>query len=74
MIVSQKLMSVEEFLEFTQQPENRERFLELVAGVPVEMPPASKRNTVVAMRIGRFLGNFTDDRDLGYTTGADGGY
>lgn len=74
MVVTQQLMTVTEFEEFVQRPENRERAWELINGVPVEMPSSSKRNTVVAMRVGAYISFFVIQHDLGYVTGADGGY
>ena len=74
MEVQEKLYTVEEYWEVTQLPENENRRLELIEGVICEMPPSSQVNTVIAMRIGRFLGNYVDERDLGYVTGADGGF
>lgn len=74
MVVEQKLYTTEAFLEFAQLPENAEKRLELIDGMIYEMPPSSRRNTVTAMRVGRFVGNFVDERGLGYVTGADGGF
>lgn len=74
MVVKQKLYTNEEFLEVAQLPENAEKRLELIDGVIYEMPPSNKRNTITAMRVGRFVGSFVDARGLGYVTGADGGF
>ena len=70
----EKLYSVDEFLEIARAEENQAKRLELDEGMIVEMPPSSQKNTVIAMRIGRLLGNFVDERDLGYVTGPDGGF
>lgn len=74
MIVREKLYTFEEFWEFAQLPENENRRLELEDGVIVEMGASSPINTVTAMRIGHFLNTFVIPRDLGYVTGADGGF
>lgn len=74
MAVQTKLYTVEEYLALCQRPENAERRLELVEGEIVELASSSKKNTVIAARVVRFLGNFVDERDLGYVTGADGGF
>jgi Uma2 family endonuclease len=47
------------------------RLYELVDGVLVEKPMGYKESSL-AMRIGRLLGNFVDEHDLGDITGADG--
>ena len=74
MVVREKLYTFEEFWEFAQLPENENRRLELEDGVIVEMGASSPLNTVTAMRIGHFLNTFVIPRDLGYVTGADGGF
>jgi Uma2 family endonuclease len=74
MALNEKLYTVEEFWEFCQRPENENLHVELIGGIIVEMPPSSQNNTVIAMRIGRLLGNFVDEQGLGYVTGADGGF
>src|SRR5439155_20989115 len=67
-------LTIAEFLTFCELPENAHKRFELINGVPVEMPPSSQRNTVLAIRIARLIGNHVDANDLGYVTGADGGY
>ena len=70
----EKLYTAEEFWEIAQLPENQDKRLELEDGVIVEMGSSSPANTVTAMRIGYFLNGFVIPRDLGYVTGADGGF
>lgn len=70
----EKRVTVEEFWEFVELPENQGRRYELDEGVIVEMPPSRPINSIVAMRIGHFLNVFVIPRNLGYITGADGGY
>lgn len=74
MTIDAKFYTAEEYLEFAQLPENEGKRFELIDGVIIEMPPSSKRNTVTAARIIRLVGTFVDDHDLGYVTGADGGF
>lgn len=74
MVVREKLYTVEEFWAFAELPENADRRLELEDGVIVEMGVSSPINTVTAMRIGHFLNGFVIPRNLGYVTGADGGF
>jgi Uma2 family endonuclease len=73
MIASQqKLHTAEEFWQMTQQ--FGEKQYELIEGVILEMPPSNPRNSIMAMRIGRLIGNFVDEHKLGWVQGADGGY
>jgi Uma2 family endonuclease len=70
----EKLYTVEEFWEIARLPENEDRRLELEDGVIVEMAASTPLNTVTAMPIGHYLNAFVIPRDLGYVTGADGGF
>lgn len=74
MLTHQKLYTVEEFWEIARLPENEGKRLELDNGVIVEMAASSPMNSVTAMRIGHFFNAFVIPRDLGYVTGADGGF
>lgn len=55
-------------------PENDERRLELDDGEIVDVGESRPINTVLAARIGRYIGNFVDEHDLGIVTSADGGF
>jgi Uma2 family endonuclease len=70
----EKLYTAEEFFEIAALPENEDKRLELEDGVIVEMAASSPVNTVTAMRVGYHLNAFVIPRDLGYVTGADGGF
>lgn len=70
----EKHITVEQFWEFVALPENQGRRFELDEGVIIEMPPSRPINSIVAMRIGHYLNLFVIPRNLGYVTGADGGY
>ena len=74
MVAQERLYTAEEFWEIALLPENADKRLALVDGEIIEMPPSSQINTVIAMRIGSFFNAFVIPRDLGYVTGADGGY
>ena len=47
---------------------------ELIKGVLVEMAPTGGRHGRVALRIGRYLGNFVGERDLGEVFAAETGF
>ena len=74
MVITQKTYTADEFFEIARSPENEDRRLELEHGVIVEMPPSRPVNTVIAVRMARFLGNYVDENNLGYVTGADGDF
>ena len=74
MVVREKLYTVEEFWEIARLPENEGKRLELEDGVIVEMGSSSPINTVTAGRILHFFNAHVIPRNLGYVTGADGGY
>jgi len=71
MVLAEKLITAEEFLEIAAQQEN---MLELAEGAIIEMPPSSLLNSFIAMRIGHLLSSFVNQYNLGYVFGADGGY
>ena len=47
---------------------------ELWRGELVEAPPSGLESSAVALRIGRKIGDFVEDRDLGVVSGEAGGY
>ncbi|MBN8634483.1 MAG: Uma2 family endonuclease [Anaerolineae bacterium] len=73
MAVQEKRYTSEEFHAFIGRPENRDRLFELIDGVIIQKM-ASFTPSQIAMRIGRYLGIFVDEHNLGYVTGADGTY
>ncbi len=74
MVTREKLYTVEEFWEIVGLPENENRRLELEDGVITEMASSTPINSVTAGRILHFVNAFVILRNLGYVTGADGGY
>lgn len=74
MVIREKLYTVDEFWELSQQPEYEDQRLELIEGVMYEMPPSRPINTVIAGRIVHFFNAFVIERDLGHVTAADGGF
>lgn len=65
--------TLEEFDEFVRQPENADRLFEYIGGDIVEMVSMH-----LASQIGMFIGSmltlFVAQHQLGWVTGADGGY
>lgn len=74
MALREKLYTADEFFEIASLPENEDKRLELDDGVIVDMASSSQLNTVTAARIVYFLNAYVIPNDLGYVTGADGGF
>ncbi|MEM6529918.1 MAG: Uma2 family endonuclease, partial [Chloroflexota bacterium] len=66
--------TVADYLEIVALPENENKRLELIDGIIEEMAPSRKKNTEVALAIGAFIFMYVYQNDLGYASGADGGY
>lgn len=73
MAVQTRRMTVEEFDQFIQQPENADRLFEYVGGEIIEVV-SSNYSSEVAARVLIEIGIFVKNKDLGRVTGADGGY
>ena len=69
-----KSYTADEFFEIASLPENEGKRLELDDGVIVDKGSSSYLNSVTAARIVYFLNAHVIPHDLGYVTGADGGY
>ncbi len=74
MVAQERLYTAEAFWEIAQLPKNADKRLALLDGEIIEMPPSSQINTVIAGRIIYFFNAYVIPRDLGYVTGADGGF
>ncbi len=73
MTVGIEQVTVAEFDRFVEQPENADKLFEYIGGEIVEVP-SNPYVSHIASRINRRLGNFVEDRDLGYITDGQGGY
>lgn len=74
MVTHERLYTAEEFFELARLPENEGRRLELEDGVIIEMAASRPINTVIASRINHFISSHVLPKNLGYITGADGGF
>lgn len=70
---ARKTYSVEEYQALQELSEYRDKIIELIDGELVEKM-ASFEPSRIASRINYYLTGFTLQTDLGYVTGADGGY
>jgi len=66
-------MTAEEFCDWVELPENRNKWFELVRGEVIELPPPRKIHGAVCANVVRILGNYTFTRRKGYVTGNDSG-
>jgi Uma2 family endonuclease len=71
--VAKKLMTAEEFFEFSHLEEKQYRNLELDKGEVVEMPRPGARHGVVCGNAGGILWNYTRQRRRGYVCAHDTG-
>lgn len=74
MVLRERTYTSEEFLAYARLPQNAQRRLELVEGVIVEMPPSKPLNSIIVQRVGHFLNTHILLDNLGYVSGADGGF
>jgi Uma2 family endonuclease len=74
MAIQERLYTAKEFWEIARLPENEDKRLALIDGEIIEMASSSQKNAVIAARTIYFLNAFVIPRDLGYATGADGGF
>ncbi|MDX2163247.1 MAG: Uma2 family endonuclease [bacterium] len=73
MTLTRPVTTLEAYHAFIDATENADRLFELIDGEIIEKMPSFEPSRI-AMRIGRLIGNFIDNHDLGDVTGADGGY
>ena len=69
MTTAKAMMTADDLLAM---PDDGNRY-ELVRGELIEMAPASHNSSMVGMRLGRWIGNFVEEHDLGHDVGADAG-
>jgi hypothetical protein len=74
MAIQEQLYTPEAFDAYIALPENVGRSFELIAGKVVEKVVANPRSSKIGALVLTYLTVFVEEHDLGYTTGADGGY
>jgi Uma2 family endonuclease len=70
---SPRTLSAAEFEQYASLPENADRRLELIAGEVIEMVSDFQASRIAALILAHILMHVLS-RQLGYVTGADGGY
>jgi Uma2 family endonuclease len=73
MVIQFQHLTVEEFDDWVLLPENAGRMFEYIGGETVEVV-SNNFSSMIGMFIGAMLTVFVRTHDLGYVTGADGGY
>lgn len=73
MVVQSKRYTVEEFDQWVTLPENADRLFEYVGGEIVEVV-SNQYPSQIAVRISGFIFMYLLQHDIGYLSGADGGY
>ena len=69
MTTQKKLVTADDLLAM---PDDGKRY-ELIRGALIEMPPTSHEHGRVAARVGRRIGNFVEEHDLGHDIAAETG-
>jgi Uma2 family endonuclease len=72
-VITPRPMTVEEFSDWVERPENADRWFELVRGEVTELPPPTRALGVVCMSVGRLLWNFAFQQGKGYVAANDSG-
>jgi Uma2 family endonuclease len=72
-VTAKKLMTAEEFYEWANRPENRDKHCELERGEIIEMSRPGKMHGLVCANVVRILGNFAAQRKRGYVCSNDTG-
>jgi Uma2 family endonuclease len=71
--VGRKLITAEEFYEWANRPENRDRYCELERGEVVEMSRPGRRHGLVCANVVGILRNYVIQRKKGYVCSNDTG-
>lgn len=73
MILEKQSVTVEEFDDFADLPENADKLFEFIGGEIVEVP-SSSYSSKIASRINGILFMYLLNNDIGHLTGEQGGY
>lgn len=73
MVIREKTYTADEFYMLMSERDDDRRF-ELVEGYVIEMAPPRYINSIIAHKVGMYLGLHVEENDLGYVSGADGGF
>ena len=75
MAVQKQLYTIEEFVRFTEQPENSDRLFELINGEIIEKMPGTTRNSAIAAWVIFFVRLFCREREIPcFISGEQGTY
>jgi Uma2 family endonuclease len=74
MVAREKWISVDEFREIAQRPENADLHMELIEGVIYAMPPTGEVHGSSGARFLFFIYGYVDSKKLGRVTTAETGY
>ncbi len=72
--VQEKLYTAEDLWELSHRPDNEGKRFELSEGVLIEMAPAGLKHSGFALQLGRLIGDFVDEHQLGLVTAAETGF
>jgi Uma2 family endonuclease len=73
MVLEKKHISVEQFEDFVDLPQNSEKLFEYIGGEIIEVP-SNPFSSKISARITTFIGMYLLQNDIGHLTGEAGGY
>jgi Uma2 family endonuclease len=72
--IQEKLITAADLWELSHRPENEGKRFELSEGILIAMAPAGLKHGGFTLRLGRWVGDFVDEHQLGMTTAAETGF
>lgn len=74
MAIQEKFYSAEDLWKLSHDPAYRDKRLELIEGVLIEMSPSTAGHAIIASRMNFRITGHADANGLGFTTTAEGGF
>jgi len=74
MVIRERVYRVADLWEISHRPEIDAKRIELVEGVIVMAAAAGAKHGGIALKLGRLVGDFVDEHQLGYATAAETGF
>lgn len=72
--IQEKQYTAGDLWELSHRPDNEGKRFELSEGVLIEMAPAGLKHGGFALQLGRLIGDFVDEHQLGLVTAAETGF
>jgi Uma2 family endonuclease len=72
-MLTQQKVTLDDFIQFANQPENADRMFELINGEIVEKMPGRASNSAIAMKLGIKTGSLCEQNNLPYFISGEAG-